>query len=144
MNIQDILEEAEKVAAYMNANVPDTMGYENMKTLLGTYFETNSSILELDDDSLRDSCMFCHCKSRSECQQRDCECHIHLDVSGGDLCVVISTRELFGYGDGPHGVGGCYVYKKGALFFVTKIFDDKCDDVWRHNHKFEDYWFQNI
>jgi hypothetical protein len=140
MNIQDILEEAEKVAAYMNANVPDTMGYENMRTLLDTYFETNSSILEIGPDSLL-SCMFCHCKSRSEC---DCECTVHLDVSGGDLCVAISTWDGLVIGDGPQGnkFGGCCIRKNGALFFVIKIFDDNCHDVWHREYNYDDYWFQ--
>jgi hypothetical protein len=141
MDIQDVLEEAEKIAAYMNADVPDTMGYENMKTLLDAYFEKNSSILELGNDSLRDSCMFCNCKSHSECH---CECHIYLDVRGKELHVVISTRDMLDYEGGPqeNRFGGCYIYKKDAHFFVTSIFDDHCHDVWHREYNYDDYWFE--
>jgi hypothetical protein len=125
----------------MNANTPDTMGYENMKALLNAYFEENKSILEIDDDSLRDSCMFCHCISQSECQ---CDCEIYLDVQRRELHVVIGTCDGLVLGDGPQGnkFGACYIRKNGALFFVTKIFADARYDVWQREYNYDDYWFQ--
>jgi hypothetical protein len=139
MDIQDILEEAEKVAAYMNENIPDTVNEENLMSLLATYFEKNNSILRFDADYGISTC--CDCRTESRCF---CCCHIYLNVRGSDLDVVIGTWDGLVIGDGPQGnkFGGCCIHKNDALFFVTKIFDDNCHDVWHREYNYDDYWFQ--
>jgi hypothetical protein len=137
MDIQNILEEAERVATYMNENTPETLSYENMRTLLETYFKANDSILEFGDDGVS---TYCDCENR-KCH---CDCHVYLNVRGQELFVVIGTWDGLVLGDGPQGnkFGACYIRKNDALFFVTKIFADARYDVWQREYNYDDYWFQ--
>ena len=83
MDIQDILEEAEKVVAYMNANTPVTVSEDNIRSLLNDYFEKNRSILVIGSDSVY---THCDCKNKITCQ---CDCNVYLDVYGKELSVAI-------------------------------------------------------
>jgi hypothetical protein len=138
MDIQDILEEAERVAVYMNANTPNVMSDENMKTILQHYFETNSSILELGEHGIYTHCPHCSCDS-------PCNCSIYLDVRGQKLSVHIETSDGLVLGDGPQGnkFGGYIISKKDAFFFVTQISIDERRKVWQCEYNYDDYDFED-
>lgn len=139
MDIQDILEEAEKVAAYMNANTPVTVSEDNIRSLLTDFFEKNNSILDIRDQSVF---THCDCEISSVCY---CDCSIYLDVHGIDWSVTISTYDGLILGDGPQGnkFGGCDIRKKDSRFFITKIFDDNLNDVWHREYNYDDYFFED-
>ena len=125
MNIQDIIEEAEKIAMYMNTNVLDIGDEENIRMVLETYSKTNSSIFDLEKNYI-----FAYYDYNNVCDST-----IHLHVKGEKMFVVISTRDSLDL---------CFVYKKDAHFFVTNIINDKCDDVWHCKYNDDDYLFYNI
>jgi hypothetical protein len=124
MNIQDIIEEAEKIAVYMNTNVLDIGDEENIRTVLETYSKTNSSILDLEKNGI-----FVYYDHNNIC-----ESNIYLDVKGENMTVAIRTRDSLDL---------CFVYKKDAHFFVTNIINDKCD-VWHCEYNDDDYLFDDI
>jgi hypothetical protein len=126
MDIKVVLEEAGKVVTYLNANLHDYEDEDGVKALLETYFETNRHPLEIDHD----------CVSYS-CDYAGNEFTIYLHVVGEEeTSVILSTREL---------INMHWVWKKDGSFFVSRISDRKCDDVWcREYDDEENFTFQYI